>query len=285
MSAYSAPMAEQEVDESLVQGSAAVNRKVYIMRHGERVDFTFGTWLPYCFDEFGNYMRQDLNMPKRLPRRRYSPRGWQNDSPLTNVGVFQANLIGQALLEAKVQVDHVYCSPAYRCIQTCASALEGLQQGGQHKIKLEPGFFEWMGWYPSGVPDWLTKNELVEASYNIDLNYQPVQASGQLSTRLKESTEQFYTRNHDVLLQLLERTTGNSLVVAHATTLDTCTRQLTGGSPRSSHELFQVMHKIPYCSLATVEQVNGVWKLVDPECLPVTHSKNRRFKWNALATI
>ncbi|BFF91202.1 protein UBASH3A homolog [Drosophila madeirensis] len=267
-----------------LDASQTKNRKVYIMRHGERVDFTFGTWIPYCFDEFGNYMRKDLNMPKTLPRRKNSPEGWQNDSPLTNVGVFQANLIGQALLEANVQVDHVYCSPSYRCIQTCTSALEGLQQGGQHKIKLEPGLFEWMAWYPSGIPDWLTKSELIEAKYNIDLEYEPVQPSGELTASLKESTEQFYTRNHDVLLQLLERTTGNILVVAHATTLDTCSRQLTGGAPRSTNELRQVIHKIPYCSLATVEQVDGVWKLVEPECLPVTHSKNPRFEWNALAT-
>ncbi|XP_001358792.3 protein UBASH3A homolog isoform X1 [Drosophila pseudoobscura] len=311
MSSCSTSMSKQVVDEILVEPLAAQpprpddtlsvhsdhsmhpcsldasqtkNRKVYIMRHGERVDFTFGTWIPYCFDEFGNYMRKDLNMPKTLPRRKNSPEGWQNDSPLTNVGVFQANLIGQALLEAHVQVDHVYCSPSYRCIQTCTSALEGLQQGGQHKIKLEPGLFEWMAWYPSGVPDWLTKNELIEAKYNIDLEYEPVQPSGELTASLKESTEQFYTRNHDVLLQLLERTTGNILVVAHATTLDTCSRQLTGGAPRSTNELRQVIHKIPYCSLATVEQVDGVWKLVEPECLPVTHSKNPRFEWNALAT-
>ncbi|XP_022215129.2 protein UBASH3A homolog isoform X2 [Drosophila obscura] len=311
MSSCSTSMSKQVVDEILVEPPAAQpprpddtlsvhsdhsmhpcsldasqtkNRKVYIMRHGERVDFTFGTWIPYCFDEFGNYMRKDLNMPKTLPRRKNSPEGWQNDSPLTNVGVFQASLIGQALLEANVQVDHVYCSPSYRCIQTCTSALEGLQQGGEHKIKLEPGLFEWMAWYPSGVPDWLTKNELLEAKYNIDLEYEPVQPSGELTASLKESTEQFYTRNHDVLLQMLERTTGNILVVAHATTLDTCSRQLTGGAPRSTNELRQVIHKIPYCSLATVEQVDGVWKLVEPECLPVTHSKNPRFEWNALAT-
>ncbi|XP_034131376.1 protein UBASH3A homolog isoform X2 [Drosophila guanche] len=311
MSSCSTSMSKQVVDEILVEPPAAQpprpddtlsvhsdhsmhpcsldasqtkNRKVYIMRHGERVDFTFGTWIPYCFDEFGNYMRKDLNMPKTLPRRKNSPEGWQNDSPLTNVGVFQANLIGQALLEANVQVDHVYCSPSYRCIQTCTSALEGLQQSGQHKIKLEPGLFEWMAWYPSGIPDWLTKSELIEAKYNIDLEYEPVQPSGELTASLKESTEQFYTRNHDVLLQLLERTTGNILVVAHATTLDTCSRQLTGGAPRSTNELRQVIHKIPYCSLATVEQVDGVWKLVEPECLPVTHSKNPRFEWNALAT-
>ncbi|XP_016978496.1 protein UBASH3A homolog isoform X2 [Drosophila rhopaloa] len=275
-------------DHSLHPGSLdashAKNRKIYIMRHGERVDFTFGTWIPYCFDEFGNYMRKDLNMPKTLPRRKNSPEGWQNDSPLTNVGVYQANLIGQALFEAQVQIDHVYCSPSYRCIQTCTSALEGLKLTGKHKIKLEPGLFEWMAWYPSGVPDWLTKNELTEAKYDVDLDYEPLQPSSDLTARLKESTEQFYERNHDVILQLLEQTTGNILVVAHATTLDTCSRQLTGGVPRSSNELRQVIHKIPYCSLATVEQVDGVWKLVEPECLPVTHSKNPRFEWNALST-
>lgn len=87
-----------------------------------------------------------------------------------------------------------------------------------------------------------------------------------------------------VPLILISLSAGNLLVVAHATTLDTCSRQLTGGAPRSTNELRQVIHKIPYCSLATVEQVEGVWKLVEPECLPVTHSKNPRFEWNALST-
>lgn len=182
------------------------NRKVYIMRHGERVDFTFGTWIPYCFDEFGNYMRKDLNMPKVLPHRRNSPEGWQNDSPLTNVGVYQARLTGEALLDANVQIDHVYCSPSYRCVQTCTSALEGLELSGKHKIKLEPGLFEWMAWYPNGVPDWLSSKELIDSKYDIDLNYEPVLQATDLASQLKESTEQFYMRNHEVLLQLLERT-------------------------------------------------------------------------------
>ncbi|XP_032294879.1 ecdysteroid-phosphate phosphatase isoform X2 [Drosophila virilis] len=260
------------------------NRKVYIMRHGERVDFTFGTWIPYCFDEFGNYMRKDLNMPKVLPHRKNSPDGWQNDSPLTNVGLYQARLTGEALFEAKVQIDHVYCSPSYRCVQTCTSALEGLKLSGNHKIKLEPGLFEWMAWYPNGVPDWLSISELIDSKYDIDLNYEPVQQAAELTAQLKESTEQFYMRNHKVLLQLLERTTGNILIVAHATTLDTCSRQLTGGAARSTSELRQVIHKIPYCSLVTVEQMDGIWKLVEPDCLPVTHSKNPRFEWNVLST-
>lgn len=194
------------VQSNMLEAVHTKNRKVYIMRHGERVDFTFGTWIPYCFDEFGNYMRKDLNMPKVLPHRKISPDGWQNDSPLTNVGVYQARLTGEALLEAQVQIDHVYCSPSYRCVQTCTSALEGLNMSGKHKIKLEPGLFEWMAWYPNGVPDWLSSSELIDAKYDVDLNYVPVQAATDLTVHLKESTEQFYTRNHEVLLQLLENT-------------------------------------------------------------------------------
>ncbi|XP_017482155.1 PREDICTED: protein UBASH3A homolog [Rhagoletis zephyria] len=258
-------------------------RRIYIMRHGERVDFTFGTWIPYCFDEFGNYVRKDLNMPKQLPRRQRCPEGWQNDSPLTNIGLYQAKLTGEALLESNVCIDHVYCSPAYRCVQTCMSTLEGLHLRQKCKVKVEPGLFEWMAWYPEGVPDWLGISELVKADYNVDINYQPFMTANKLNDCIKETTEEFYTRNYEIMRKIIETTKGNVLVVAHATTLDTCTRQLIGASPRSTNELRQVIHKIPYCSLGTVEEVDaGVWKFVEPECLPVTHSKNPRFEWNAL---
>uniref|UniRef100_A0A1B0BXK9 Protein UBASH3A homolog n=1 Tax=Glossina palpalis gambiensis TaxID=67801 RepID=A0A1B0BXK9_9MUSC len=281
-----APKSDDTLSQHSADNSVSIssnrNRRIYIMRHGERVDFTFGTWIPYCFDEFNNYMRKDLNMPKTLPKRQYIPEGWQNDSPLTNIGLYQARLIGDALAEARVQIDHVYCSPAYRCIQTCTSALEGLKLIGKTHIKLEPGLFEWMAWYPEGVPDWLTKDELTEANFTIDHDYQPFMTISTLNEAIKETTEDFYTRNYQVLKKIIENTIGNIFIVAHATTLDTCTRQLIGEAPRNTNELRQVIHKIPYCSLANVEEIDGQWKLVEPDCLPVTHSKNPRFEWNAL---
>lgn len=76
---------------------------------------------------------------------------------------------------------------------------------------------------------------------------------------------------------------GNILIIGHAATLDSCSRELTGNPPRTHSEMNKVMQKVPYCSLVVVEQdSNDQWRLTDPPCYPVTHTKNPRFDWKSL---
>lgn len=98
-------------------------RKIVILRHGERVDYLFGSdWCSYNFEN-GIYKRSDLNMPESLPCR--SVDEWKLDSPLTATGCYQARMLGDSFKEHGVEFRNVYCSPAYRCIETCHEILKG----------------------------------------------------------------------------------------------------------------------------------------------------------------
>ncbi|KAK5647604.1 hypothetical protein RI129_002496 [Pyrocoelia pectoralis] len=257
-------------------------QNLFIMRHGERVDFTFGTWIPYCFDQNGSYVRKDLNMPHIIPNRKMGPKGYSKDTPLTQIGIHQALLTGEALKNANVVIDHVYSSPSFRCVQTCDAVLRGLGKKDELKINLEPGLFEWLVWYPESVPNWITPEELAEAGYNIDSTYKPVISQTELANT-HETCEEFYMRSAYVSKQVLSlKTTGNVLFVAHACSLDVCSREMIGGCPRSSTEMTKLLSKVPYCGLVTVAKGEDKWEMVDAPCPPLTHTNNQRFDWKML---
>lgn len=262
--------------------SSEAPQHLFIMRHGERVDFTFGTWIPYCFDQSGNYVRKDLNMPLTVPNRELGPKGYSKDTPLTQIGIHQALLTGEALKNANVVIEHVYSSPSFRCVQTCDAVLRGLGKKDDLKINLEPGLFEWLVWYPESVPDWITPEELVEAGYNIDTTYKPAVAQSDL-VDTHETCEEFYMRSAYVSKNVLSsKTTGNVLFVAHACSLDVCSRELTCCSPRSSTEMTKLLTKVPYCGLLALAKSDDKWEMVEAPCPPLTHTNNQRFDWKIL---
>lgn len=254
------------------------------MRHAERIDLTFGygTWLTHCFDESGKYVRKDLNMPERLPERSSGPQGFLKDSPLTQIGLHQALILGETFKETNPEIEHVYCSPAYRCVQTCDAVLRGLGIKEKFKMRLEPGLFEWLVWYPEGLPDWMSSDELITAGYNIDVDYAPFVSRTELIDS-QETCEKFYTRSAFVSQSVTSlHKTGNILFVGHAATLDVCTREMLGESPRPSNEMTKLLHKVPYCSMVVVEKCERGWAMIQPPCPPLTHSNNLRFEWKNL---
>eukprot|EP00095_Tigriopus_kingsejongensis_P011256 maker-scaffold708_size108518-snap-gene-0.14 protein:Tk11256 transcript:maker-scaffold708_size108518-snap-gene-0.14-mRNA-1 annotation:"protein ubash3a homolog isoform x2" len=169
-------------------------RQVFVVRHGERVDFTFGSWIPFCFDDKGKYKQRDLNMPLSVPHRVAGPQGFLRDCPLSRVGVMQARLLGEALKEAKVNFAHAYCSPSLRCVETCHHILEGMGLTHDIRLNLEYGLFEWLAWYQNAMPDLMTPEEFSNLGYNVEMGYKPFISSLELQDT-DETCEEYYSRN------------------------------------------------------------------------------------------
>ncbi|XP_055547088.1 ecdysteroid-phosphate phosphatase-like [Wyeomyia smithii] len=272
----------ENADSGVAQPQTAQSgRRVYVARHAERVDFTFGSWVPYSFNDAGEYVRKDLNMPKSLPPR--SPNIWQQDTPLTNLGCYQARLTGEAMKEAGVRIDHVFCSPAFRCVQTAASIIEGLGLRESLPIRIEPGLLEWLTWYPAGIPTYLSNDELTSAGINAAKNYTPLTSVEDLKQSMKESFEAFCSRNAELSKQLIKATEGNILIVGHAATLETCTSAFVHPDIPLTRDLLKRILKFSYCSIVMMESVDGSWKMTRPPCAPFTNSKNDRFDWKDLS--
>ncbi|KAM3173913.1 hypothetical protein ACTXT7_011615 [Hymenolepis weldensis] len=133
------------------QQSHKPQRRLFIMRHAERVDICFGrAWTTRCIDRrvlglvmlhpwaskvswisvvdaIRLYHRLNLNMPPRLPVRE-DIIDHTLDSPLTQVGLFVAGACGRALAESGVRFSACYVSPALRCVQTACHLLKAAGQ-------------------------------------------------------------------------------------------------------------------------------------------------------------
>lgn len=277
---------ENRFSQSTIMDDAQSNgqrRRVIVLRHGERVDFAFGSsWTQYSFDDSHNYVRMDLNMPETLPPR--SSEEWEKDSPLTTLGNFQSELVGSSFKSFGMKFTKVFVSPAFRCIQTANGVLTAMGLENELPLNIEYGLFEWLGWYEVGLPSWLSEKEH-GVIFNINENYQPVLEREYLEGILKESLDDFYERNSRTMRELLKNCEGDVLIVAHATNLETCTRQLTGKEPRTRADLRNLLMKIPYLAAIAMQETDddsSTYQLIEPPCLTLTHNSCSKFDWRIL---
>ncbi|XP_045776612.1 ecdysteroid-phosphate phosphatase isoform X2 [Maniola jurtina] len=276
----------KESAESLTNGSNKSRRWMFALRHGERVDLTYGSWVPFCFDENGTYVRKDLNMPLKMPERAGGAESYARDSPLTRVGQLQAFLVGEGFRLANASVKHVYASAALRCVETAHHFLQGLQADPSLKIRVEPGLFEYKGWHAAkGLAPFMTPKELHKAGYNVDLEYKPYL---DMDVSCTESIDDFYKRNELVMHSAVKDTEaegGNIIFIGHASTLDAMVIALKRfGREKSDYPPYQVpanlLLRVPYCALAAVRE--NPWEVVSPPCPPSINSSSGRFDWKIL---
>lgn len=111
-------------------------RRVVVVRHGERIDRAFTDWMKLAWDSNGCYKPFDLNVPIQIPKRT-NYQSYSLDSPLTEVGYFEAQSVGRSLQSLQLHVDEIYCSPAFRCVQTATGEIISFLKS---KILLVPLF-------------------------------------------------------------------------------------------------------------------------------------------------
>lgn len=259
-------------------------RRLIVIRHGERIDFTFGHgWIPVLFSADCVYQPKDLNQPPSLPARE-DPFDYQFDSPLTVIGLHQATLTGAALKESGTKINHVYVSPSFRCIQTATNIIAAMET--DLPLNIEPGLFEWMTWYQSpSTPKFMSTGDLIENGFNVNPDYVPIMTVKQILAGESETLEDFYKRSHAVTNSILNSTSGNVLIVAHAGSLDTCIREITGELPRTPNDFLKLIRGIPYCGVSMIQQEAdepSTWLLTKPPIRTLQHSSNQRYDWRTL---
>ncbi|CAH8516437.1 unnamed protein product [Heterobilharzia americana] len=233
----------------------------------------------------GVYRRFNLNLPPWLPPRSDCLE-YILDSPITQVGLFVSAETGRALADAGVYFTACYCSPAFRCVQTACELLRAMGRSDL-AVRIEPHLFEWYGWYVGGcAPKMMTVDQLKNAGYNVDTSYKPLSAFSEKD--IHESIQGYFNRTAVLVKRILNVHKSKDtclLIVAHASSLDTCTRHLVYHGLKSNLSADEFQHRtsiVPYCGLLLAQE-DRRWKLVDPPVPNVcSYARNSDFDWKQL---
>ncbi|BFM38807.1 histidine phosphatase family protein [Synechocystis sp. LKSZ1] len=196
-----------------------MERRLWLVRHGHRLDFAQPEWF-------------------NTAPRRYDP-------PLSIQGQSQAQSLAQNL--ALQPIDHLFCSPFLRAIQTAAPLGEGLGL----QLKVEAGLGEWLN------PDWMTATPQLEPWESLYHQYPQIDTRYQarLIPTYPESLAAVLARVATISQQLLADFPGNHLWVGHSITLQGALTALLGQPPIGS---------FPFATVVGLTQTPRGWLLESP---------------------
>ena len=256
--------APAESDESAKKlSNDTCDMRLFIIRHGERVDRYFGaSWYRLVFDHNNQYRPYHRNFPPSLPMRSNNSL-WALDCPLTLSGLKSAEQLGRSLRSKNFLPNYVYSSPAMRCIQTTVQILKGLGLNESIRIRIEPGLLE-LGAARFGMNIFYQPHDWSKYGINIDLSYQPIVAH----IPALEREETYYLRSKHVVRELEKRhqktsdESPNIFIIAHATSPDTLTWDLVGRQT-NANDLYRFALKIAYLQTTIAERrpENRCWSI------------------------
>ena len=228
--------------------------RLFIIRHGERVDRYFGpNWFMMAFDQLGHYRPFHSNLPLQLPHRpnKYF---WAVDTPLTRDGLSAAQNVGRVLGLNRYEPSFVYSSPASRCVFTAYQILKGLGLENKLAIRIEPGLLE-LGASRYGMDVFLKPADWRNFGINVDPFYQPIMTH----VPAIEREDAYYLRSKYVVRELEKRhhntaaNLHNILLVGHATSPETLTWDLVGRIP-NVNDLYTLSLNIGYLQMVITER-------------------------------
>jgi broad specificity phosphatase PhoE len=245
------------------QSNNTCDMRLFIIRHGERVDRYFGpNWYKIAFDQHEQYRPYHRNFPTNLPLRSNSS-FWAFDTPLTSLGMSSAEKLGQRLKSKNFRPHYIYSSPAMRCILTTIQILKGLQLEHPIPIRIEPGLLEY-GAARFGMNIFFQPFDWHKYGINVDLSYQPI------ITHIPpiEQEEAYYLRSKHVIREIEKRHQHSSkeslniFIIAHATSPETLTWDLIGKKPNTG-DLYRLSLNIAYLQTVITERQheNKFWSL------------------------
>uniref|UniRef100_A0A1I7Y475 Phosphoglycerate mutase-like protein n=1 Tax=Steinernema glaseri TaxID=37863 RepID=A0A1I7Y475_9BILA len=249
-----------------------------VMRHGERTDDLFPGWIDRS-TRSGHYVPYDLNMPRDLKFLHRPMANFHMDTPLTMMGSLLAQFVGRAMAGVRKAPDVVYASPALRCVQTAHNAT--LFSKKKPLIRVEPGLFENNDLYPEGRPKLMTVQQLHDAGYNVDLDYEPVFSVDQIWESFFESNSRYNRRVHKTFQvisekqELLKEPKDLSvLICAHASTVDMAAGYLVyNGRKTTTQDLIGIAERIPYASFTFFgRNEDNAWKIRESDIPFVTYN-------------
>lgn len=160
-------------------GIGLKSRKLYLARHGQRLDTVQKHWFTSYDNEY--------------------------DPPLSELGLQQARLLGQGLVTEPIDV--IISSPYLRALQTAEAIATVLGQG----FYVDMGLGEWQGKAMMPKPPAL----LEPAHHCPSLSKMDLSHCSTVFPSYPESVDEVFERYHKTVIRLLDIYTGNLLLVGH----------------------------------------------------------------------